>query len=51
MAKLRKTQKGEKMDLGHVLPIPKLTEEGRSYHFPSYTMSFNNQAKKREKVH
>jgi hypothetical protein len=48
-AKLRKTQKKvEKVDLAHVLPIPKLIEERRPYHFPSYTMSFNNQAKKRK---
>jgi len=49
-AKLRNTQKEvEKLDLAHVLPIPKLTKGRRPYHFSSYTMSFNKQAKKEEK--
>jgi hypothetical protein len=49
-AKLRETQKKWKnLDLAHVLPIPKLTEGRRPYHFSSYTMSFNKQAKKEEK--
>jgi hypothetical protein len=49
-AKLRKTKrKVEKVDLAHVLPIPKLTHGRRPYHFSSYTMSFNIQAKKEKK--
>jgi hypothetical protein len=51
-AKLKETQKeSEKPDLAYVLPTPKLIEEGRPYHFPSYTMSSNNQAKREEVVH
>jgi hypothetical protein len=49
-AKLRKAKKNEEnLDLTHVLPIPKLTNGRRPYHFSSYTMSFNQQAKKEEK--
>jgi hypothetical protein len=33
----------------HVLPTHKFEEEGRPYHFPSYTSSSNQQANKREK--
>jgi hypothetical protein len=43
--------KGKKLDLAYVLPTHKLEEEGRPYHFPSYTSSLNNQANKKEKVH
>jgi hypothetical protein len=38
------------LDLAYVLPAHKLKEEGRPYHFPPYTLSLNNQAKK-EEVH
>jgi hypothetical protein len=49
MAKLRKTKKKvEKVDLAHVLPIPKLTRGRRSYHFSYNTMILKNQG---EKVH
>jgi hypothetical protein len=41
----------EKLDLAYVLPTHKLEEEGRPYHFPSYTSSLNNQTNKKEKVH
>ena len=37
------------LDLAYVLPTPRLIEEGRPYHFPSYTMSSNNQANKEKK--
>jgi hypothetical protein len=43
------SKKVEKVDLAHVLSIPKLTRGRRPYHFSSYTMSFNNQAKKEKK--
>jgi hypothetical protein len=50
MAKRKETQKeSEKLDLAYVLPTPKLIEERRPYHFPSYTMSSNNQANKEKK--
>jgi hypothetical protein len=43
----KKTEKWKgKLDLAYVLPTHKLKEEGRPYHFPSYTLSSNNQAKK-----
>jgi hypothetical protein len=45
----RSSKKGEKLDLAYVLPTPKLIEEGRPYHFPSYTMSSINQANKEKK--
>jgi hypothetical protein len=49
VANLKKTQKKkEKLDLAYVLPTHKLKEEGRPYHFPSYTLSSNNQANKRK---
>jgi hypothetical protein len=47
--KLKKTK--EKLDLAYVLPTHKLEEEGRPYHFPSYTSSLNTQTNKKEKVH
>ena len=51
-AKLERNSKNEKMlDLAYVLPTQRLIEEGRPYHFPSYTMSSNNQAKREEEVH
>jgi hypothetical protein len=52
-AKLEENSKieGKKLDLAYVLPTHKLEEEGRPYHFPSYTSSLNNQANKKEKVH
>jgi hypothetical protein len=40
----------ENLDLTHVLPIPKLTNGRRPYHFSSYTMSFNQQAKRRKSI-
>ena len=47
--KLKKTQEmKEKLDLAYILPTHKLKEEGRPYHFPSYTLSSNNQANKRK---
>jgi hypothetical protein len=42
--KKQKNGKG-KLDLAYVLPTHELKEERRSYHFPSYTLSSNNQAK------
>jgi hypothetical protein len=45
--KLKKTK--EKLDLAHVRPTHKLEEEGRPYHFPSYTSSLNNQTNKKKK--
>jgi hypothetical protein len=45
----RDSKKWKNSDLAHVLPFPKLIEERRPYHFTSYTMSFNNQAKKEKK--
>jgi hypothetical protein len=47
-ARKKKEWKG-KLDLAYVLPTHKLKEEGRPYHFPSYTLSLNNQAKTRKK--
>jgi hypothetical protein len=46
VAKLEENRKmkKEKLDLTYVLPTHKLKEEERSYHFPSYTLSSNNQA-------
>jgi hypothetical protein len=46
----RKLQKEKMLDLAYDLPTPRLIEEGRLYHFPSYSMSSKNQAK-REAVH
>jgi hypothetical protein len=49
--KLRKAKKKEEnLDLTHILPIPKLTNGRRPYHFSSYTMSFNQQAKRRKSI-
>jgi hypothetical protein len=40
MIKLGKTQQKEKQARStHVLVYPRLEEEGRPYHFPSYTSS------------
>jgi hypothetical protein len=50
-AKLVKNSKneGKKARSTHVLPTHKLEEDGRLYHFPSYTSSLNKQTKTREK--
>jgi hypothetical protein len=48
-ARRKLKKKREKARSTHVLPTHKLEEEGRPYHFPSYTSSSNNQAKKEEK--
>jgi hypothetical protein len=47
-AKLGKTQQKRKKQARstHVLVYPRLEEEGRSYHFPSYTSSEIQQANK-----
>jgi hypothetical protein len=47
-ARRKLKNKGKMLDLAYVLPTHKLKEEGRSYHFPSYTLSSNNQAKKKK---
>jgi hypothetical protein len=40
---------GKKTRSTHVLPTHKLEEEGRPYHFPSYTSSSNNKQIEGEK--
>jgi hypothetical protein len=45
----KKLKKMKMLDLAYVLPTPRLIEEGRPYHFPSYIMSSNKQAKKEKK--
>jgi hypothetical protein len=46
----RKLKKNEgKARSTYVLPTHKLEEEGRPYHFPSYTSSLNKKTKTRKK--
>jgi hypothetical protein len=44
-----KNLKGKRLDLPTSYLPNKLEEEGRPYHFPSYTSSSNKQANKEEK--